>query len=428
MANSSRASRWRRGRTSSPCTPSSTSPRVLLKVRRRELRVLRQGAAAGRRSSATAGSAPSTATERRARRSRRQALRRKVLPAVGEGEGRGDGQDDCSPPSRARIDKLDWMAPATKEKAKAKLAALKVGVGYPDKWRDYSELDVVRGDAFGNAERAELFELQRNLAQARAAGRSRRVGDAAAAGQRGEPAGDERAQLPGGDPAAAVLRSDRGPTVMDYGAAGSVIGHEISHSFDDQGALFDATGRLRTGGRRTTSRTSRPRRSARRRVRRLSAVPRHARQRQADARRENIADVAGLAAAYDAYRVSLGGKAAPPRGFTGDQQFFISFGQSWRTKIREAALRAAPAHRRARAGEYRADTVRNLDPWYAAFGPKAGESSISRPAIASASGDARGRALLPPVCGVEPCGARPPFAADRGKSGRGDIGNDLHVP
>ena len=102
------------------------------------------------------------------------------------------------------------MAPATKAKAKAKLAALKVGVGYPDKWRDYSAArDRARRRARQRASAPTLFEYRRNLAKLGTAGRSRRVGDDAAAGQRGQPAGDERAELPGRDPAAAVLRSER---------------------------------------------------------------------------------------------------------------------------------------------------------------------------------------------------------------------------
>ena len=108
---------------------------------------------------------------------------------------------------RERIDGLEWMAPATKREAKAKLAVLKVGVGYPDKWRDYSGLEVVAGDAFGNAERAALFEYRQNLAKLGKPGGPRRVGDDAADRERGEPAGDERDELPGGDPAAALLRS-----------------------------------------------------------------------------------------------------------------------------------------------------------------------------------------------------------------------------
>ena len=95
---------------------------------------------------------------------------------------------------------------------------------------------------------------------------------------------------------------------------------------------------------------------------------------------ENIADVAGLSAAFDAYRASLKGKPAPEfQGFTGDQQFFISFGQSWRTKYREPALRQQVATDGHAPDEYRADTVRNLDPWYAAFSVQAGQKLYLAP-------------------------------------------------
>ena len=180
--------------------------------------------------------------ERRARRGGRQALRRALLPARGEGARRGDGQERrrrVRPPHRrARLD-----GPADQGQAKAKLAVLKVGVGYPDKWRDYSALEVVRGDAFGNAERAELFEYRRNL---------RKLGQPV---DRGEwvmnPQLVNAVNLPAMNALnfpAAILQppyfDPARPAVMDYGAIGAVIGHEISHSFDDQGALFDATGRL----------------------------------------------------------------------------------------------------------------------------------------------------------------------------------------
>src|SRR5262249_3124989 len=146
--------------------------------------------------------------------------------------------------SPRRIDRLDWMATATKEQAKAKLAALEVGVGYPDRWRDYSELTVAADDAVGNFDRAELFELQRNL---------RKLGQPV---DRKEwvmtPQTVNPAILPAMNPLtlpAAILQPpffdpDR-PLAMDYGAIGATIGHEICHSFDDQGAQFDATGRLR---------------------------------------------------------------------------------------------------------------------------------------------------------------------------------------
>jgi predicted metalloendopeptidase len=266
-----------------------------------------------------------------------------------------------------RIDALDWMAPATKARAKEKLAVLEVGVGYPDKWIDYSALDIVRGDAFGNDQRAELFELQRNL---------RKLGQPV---DRKEwvmtPQTVNAVNLPVMNAMnfpAAMLQppyfDPARPLAMDYGAIGAVIGHEISHSFDDSGALFDAAGRFRNWWT--------PEDKAHFDASSAQLV------KQYDAYRpfpdlavngkltlgENIADVAGLAAAYDAYKMSLGGKPAPVvAGLSGDQQFFLSFAQSWRLKVREPALRQQILQDGHAPDEYRADTVRNLDPWYAAY-------------------------------------------------------------
>jgi endothelin-converting enzyme/putative endopeptidase len=164
------------------------------------------------------------------------------------------------------------------------------------------------------------------------------------------------------------------PLAMDYGAIGSIIGHEISHSFDDQGAQFDAEGRLRNWW------TDADRKHFEEASARLV--------KQYDAYKvfpdlnvngkltlsENIADVAGLAVAYDGYQLSLGGKPAPVvAGLTGDQQFFIAFAQAWRTKSREAALRQQVVTDGHSPDEFRADAVRNLDAWYAAFDVKAGQ-------------------------------------------------------
>jgi predicted metalloendopeptidase len=275
---------------------------------------------------------------------------------------------------RLRIDRLEWMAPATKEKAKAKLAALKVGVGYPDKWRDYSALEVIPGDALGNAQRASLFEYRRNLRKlGQPVDRGEWVMNAQLVNAVNLPAMNAMnfpaaiLQPPYFDPAR--------PAVMNYGAIGAVIGHEISHSFDDQGALFDADGRLSNWW--TKEDFAHFQESSAKLV------------RQYDGYRpfpdvsvsgkltlsENIADVAGLAAAYDAYRMSLGGKEAPSaQGFTGDQQFFLSFAQSWRQKIREPALRQQILTDPHAPDEYRGDSVRNLDAWYAAFGVKPGQA------------------------------------------------------
>jgi predicted metalloendopeptidase len=273
----------------------------------------------------------------------------------------------------ARIDRLGWMAPETRAKAKAKLASLKVGVGYPDKWIDYSALEVVRGDAFGNARRVQLFEYHRNL------GKLGRPVD------RGEwamiPQLVNAVNLPAMNALnfpAAILQPPyfdphRDP-VMDYGAIGVIIGHEISHSFDDQGALFDASGRLRNwwtkedfahfeaAGQRLVEQFNR--------YHPFPDISVDGRQTLS----ENIADVAGLSVAYDGWQLTLHGKPAHhAAGFSGDQLFFLSFAQIWRQKIREPELRRRIITDGHAPAEFRADTVRNIDPWYEAFTVKPGQ-------------------------------------------------------
>jgi putative endopeptidase len=279
-----------------------------------------------------------------------------------------------------RIDNLEWMSPATKTKAKAKLAVLKVGVGYPDKWTDYTGLDVRADDAFGNQDRAGLFQLKRSLMKLdRPVDRDEWVMTPQTVNAVNLPAMNAL-NFPAAFLQPPYFDPER-PEVMDYGATGSVIGHEISHSFDDQGALFDATGRLSNWW--TKEDLEHFRASAERLVKQYDAY-RPFPDLAVNGRltlSENIADIAGLAAAYDAYRLSLGGKtAAVVEGFTGDQQFFISFGQAWRQKRREASLRRQVLTDGHSPAEYRADAVRNLDPWYAAFDVKPGQSLYLAPA------------------------------------------------
>ena len=280
----------------------------------------------------------------------------------------------------ARIDRLEWMAPETRAKAKAKLATLRVGVGYPDKWRDYSGLVVERGDAYGNAERASLFEYRRNLAKlGRPVDRSEWAM---------MPQEVNAVNLPAMNalnfPAAILQPPYFDPhrdVVLDYGAIGAVIGHEISHSFDDQGALFDASGRLKNwwtpadfahfqaAGKRLAEQFDR--------YRPFPDVHVNGEQTLS----ENIADVAGLSVSYDAWRLTLhGAPALGAGGFSAEQLFFLSFAQSWRTKIREAALRQRLVTDGHSPGEYRADTVRNLDAWYGAFDVKPGQKLYLAPA------------------------------------------------
>jgi predicted metalloendopeptidase len=170
------------------------------------------------------------------------------------------------------------------------------------------------------------------------------------------------------------------PVVMDYGATGAVIGHEISHSFDDEGALFDATGRVNNWW--TKEDLAHFKASSARLVEQYNAyrpfpdLAVNGKQTLS----ENIADVAGLAVSYDAYRLSLHGKKAPTaQGFTAEQQFFLSFAQDWRQKIREPALRQRIVTDGHAPDEYRADTVRNLDAWYAAFDVKPGQALYLAP-------------------------------------------------
>ena len=279
-----------------------------------------------------------------------------------------------------RLDRIEWLAPETRRQAKAKLATLKVGLGYPDKWRDYSGLEVLRGDALGNADRASLLDYRRNLAK---------LGQPV---DRSEwcmtPQEVNAVNLPAMNALnfpAAILQppffDPRRDPVLDYGAIGSVIGHEISHSFDDQGALFDADGRLRNwwtkddfshfeaAGKRLAEQFDR--------YHPFADVAVNGRQTLS----ENIADVAGLADALDAWRLQLAGKPpARAAGFSAEQLFFVSFAQSWRQKIREAALRRQLVTDGHAPDEYRADTVRNLDAWYDAFGVKPGQKLYLAPA------------------------------------------------
>ena len=278
-----------------------------------------------------------------------------------------------------RIDRLEWMAPATRAKAKAKLLTLRVGVGYPNHWRDYSGLEVVRGDAFGNVRRAQLFDYHRNLEKlGRAVDRDEWAMDPQLVNAVNLPAMNA-INFP-----AAILQPpyfdpQRDP-VMDYGAIGAVIGHEISHSFDDQGALFDASGKLQNWW--TKDDFAHFEAAGQRLVAQFDAyhpfpdLSVNGRQTLS----ENIADVAGLADSFDAWRLSLKGGAAPSvAGFSGEQLFFLSFGQTWRRKSREPALRRQVVTDGHAPAEYRADTVRNLDAWYEAFRPVAGQKLYLAP-------------------------------------------------
>jgi len=281
---------------------------------------------------------------------------------------------------RQRIEALSWMDPSTKAEAQAKLTTLYVGVGYPETWTDYSAYDVKADDIFGNVWRGDLFKYHRQVA---------RLGTQV---DRKEwsmtPQTVNAVNLPLQNALnfpAAILQppffDPLAPAAANYGAIGSVIGHEISHTFDTEGSAFDSKGSVRNWW--TPSDLAHFEAAAAKLAAQYDAykpfpdLSLNGEQTLA----ENIADVAGISAAYDGYRASLAGQGAPDQdGFSGDKQFFIAFGQNYASKIREAALRQQVATDSHSPAEYRADAVRNIDAWYAAFDVKPGETLYLAPA------------------------------------------------
>jgi predicted metalloendopeptidase len=278
-----------------------------------------------------------------------------------------------------RIDKLDWMAPETKAQAQAKLKTLYVGVGYPESWRDYASLKVVASDAVGNFQRAELYEYERAIAKlSQPVDRKEWCMSPQTVNAVNMPLQNALnfpaaiLQPPYFDPAA----SD----AVNYGAIGAVIGHEISHSFDDQGAQFDAEGRLRNWW--TPADLKHFQASSAALAAQFSAYkpyPDLAVNGQ-QTLSENIADLAGLTVAFDAYHEAQQGKPAnASEGFSDDQQFFIAFAQSWRSKRREEAERQQIKTDGHAPAQYRVATVRNLDAWYGLFDVKPGDALYLEP-------------------------------------------------
>ncbi|WP_267873666.1 M13 family metallopeptidase [Massilia sp. Se16.2.3] len=218
-----------------------------------------------------------------------------------------------------RIDKLDWMAPATRAQAQAKVKSLYVGIGYPERWKSYDGLQVAAGDAFGNAVRAEEYRYKQELAKL---GKKPERTDWAM-----PPQLVNAVNLPLQNalnfPAAILQPPFFDPNASDaanYGAIGSIIGHEISHSFDDQGAQFDAQGRLRDWW--TKEDLAHFKTASNKLVAQYGSYkpfPDLAVNGQLTLS-ENLADLAGLAAAYDAFKTTPAGKVA-----AADRQFFTGF-------------------------------------------------------------------------------------------------------
>jgi putative endopeptidase len=278
-----------------------------------------------------------------------------------------------------RLDALAWMGPETKAKAKAKLATYNPKIGYPKKWRDYGKLVVRPDDPWGNADRAAAFEYDRRLARL------------------GKPVDrDEWEMTPMTvnayyNPAlneivfpAAILQppffDPNADDAVNYGGIGAVIGHEISHGFDDQGSQYDAKGKLENWW--TKEDQDKFKAATAKLVAQYSAYCpfQAANGKPAQCVKgeltlgENIADLAGLTVAYQAYKLSLQGKEAPIiDGLTGDQRFFLGWAQVWRRLYRDQELANRLVTDPHSPSEFRTAVVRNLDAWYDAFAIQPGD-------------------------------------------------------
>ena len=279
-----------------------------------------------------------------------------------------------------RIRNLDWMSPETKEQALYKMSRFGVKIGYPDEWRAYDGLRLEPGDLYGNVERAAAFEWAFNVDKLSKPvnplewGMTPQTVNAYYNPVRNEivfPAAILQAPFfdPNADPA------------INYGGIGAVIGHEITHGFDDQGRKTDGDGALRDWW--TAEDAAKFEERAKVLGAQYSALsPLEGVNVNGDLTMgENIADLGGLLLALDAYHRSLNGQPAPViNGLTGDQRVFLGWAQVWRTKIRDEALRQQVTVDPHSPGQYRASaTVRNIDAWYEAFGVQPGDEQYLAP-------------------------------------------------
>lgn len=279
-----------------------------------------------------------------------------------------------------RIDNLTWMGAETKAAAQEKLRKFTVKIGYPDKWRDYSALEVRADDLFGNSQRLGQFQWNYQL------NRLNQPVDKAEWGMTPQTvnayynSANNEIVFP-----AAILQppffDPNADPAVNYGGIGGVIGHEIGHGFDDQGSKSDGDGVLRNWW------TDEDKANFQALTTRLGAqydqfepLPGHPVQGGLTMG-ENIGDAAGTAVGLEAYHLSLNGQPAPViDGTTGDQRFFYGWAQVWQSKYREEALKQQIATDPHSPAEFRViGPVRNVDAWYEAFGVKPGSKYYLAP-------------------------------------------------
>jgi putative endopeptidase len=266
-----------------------------------------------------------------------------------------------------RLSTLSWMAPETRARARAKLAAFTPKIGYPDFWHDYSAIRISRNNLLQNIMNAAEWQYQFDLGKLGHPVDRREWGmTPMEVNAYANPVWNEIV-FP-----AAILQppffDPHADPAVNYGGIAAVIGHELSHHFDDQGSRYDQTGTLREWW------TPQDRERFNALTAQLVAqydlyepLPGHHIQGGLTLG-ENIADLAGLTVAYDAYHMALNGREAPViDGITGDQRFYLGWAQIWRRKYREANLLQRLLTDPHSPSEQRAAVVRNLDPWYGAF-------------------------------------------------------------
>jgi predicted metalloendopeptidase len=315
--------------------------------------------------------------------------------AIGEGVGKLYVAQYFPPENKARmeqmvanllkafdqsVDTLDWMGPETKKEAKAKLASFTPKIGYPSKWRDYSALQLAKDDLYGNIVRANEFEYNRNLSKlGQPVDRSEWTMTPQTVNAYYNPEMNEIV-FP-----AAILQppffNAQADDAVNYGSIGAVIGHEISHGFDDQGAQYDGTGNLRDWWTKADHEKFSAKTAAL--VKQYSAfspLPGYHVNGELTLG-ENIADNSGLAIAFKAYKLSLNGQPAPEiDGLTGAQRFYLGFGQIWRGKMRDNMTIALIKTNPHSPEEFRGNgTVKNQPGFYEAFGIKEGDAMYLPP-------------------------------------------------
>jgi putative endopeptidase len=268
-----------------------------------------------------------------------------------------------------RIQGNSWMEPATKKAALAKLAKMDVMVGYPDKFRDYSKLVMKPDDLYGNVKRSAAFEWDYQLEDLNKPVDRKKWAMSPATVDAYNGFLENKIVFPAG-----ILQppffDPQADAAVNYGAAGAIIGHEIMHGFDDQGRKVDENGAVRDWWTKA---------DAERFKKLTDELGKQYSSYEAApgvfingtlTMGENIGDMSGLEVAYEAYKMSLNGKAAPViDGLTGDQRFFLAFAQAWRGKQRDDAIKTQVASDPHSPRRYRViGPLRNLDAWYAAFG------------------------------------------------------------